>query len=107
MKSFYYHILFVFLAVLFSACKQKSEICECFETRLEIKQLIKDAENPSALIETERYKDLKARKSNCLTNIEPGYFEEKELHRNGRNDKEFLLEELGHCKAVRELLEME
>lgn len=92
------------LAFMFSACRQKSDICECFETRLAFKELIKSSDDPLELVETENYKSLKARKKECLTKIEPTYFEENNIQRNGRNDKEFLLDELDDCQAVKELL---
>lgn len=93
-----------FLVLSSLSCERKSEICECFEIRLELKNLISSSKNNSDLTETEEYKLLKERKTECLLTIEPRYFEENGLVRKGRSDKEFLLEEIGDCDAVRELL---
>lgn len=107
MKSLILLIPMVLLTFLYSACNHKTEICDCFETRLEIKKMIKDSDNPEELIETEEYKRLSAKKKECLTHIEPAYFEENDVQRNGRDDKEFLLEEIEDCPAVKKLLGVE
>ena len=103
--------LFIFLFFTTSSCEtkdeKKTEICDCFKIRLEIKKMIETADNAFGLIETEKYKSLSEKKEKCFNIIEPQYFEEREVYRNGRNEKEFLLDELGDCKAVRELLEVE
>ncbi len=104
MKKICYQFLILFVAIGFSGCSQQTEICDCFKIRLEIKKLIKTSEDSSILAETEKYKILKIKKKECQLKIEPAYFEEKQIKRNGRNDKEFLLEELGDCEAVKELL---
>ncbi|HLV42218.1 MAG TPA: hypothetical protein VKY37_08065 [Brumimicrobium sp.] len=87
-----------------SAHKKEREVCECFEVRLEIKKMIESADDDFGLVESERYKVLSAKKEECFNSIEPQYFEEKEAFRNGKNEKEFLLEELSDCEAVKELL---
>lgn len=103
MKIFNFQLLILLTAFVFSACKQQTEICDCFETRLAIKNLIKSSEDPSILEENEEFQLLKARKHECLIKIEPAYFEERQIERNGRDDKAFLLEEVGDCPAVKEL----
>lgn len=93
----------VFTSILLSCSTEP--ICECFETRLEIKQLIRSANgNHAELKASEEYKELKQKKEDCKTKIEPEYFEKSKIKRNGRSDKEFLMEELGEsCDAVKEL----
>ena len=66
--------------------------------------MIEAADDNSGLVESERFKILSEKKEVCFNTIEPQYFEGKEAHRNGRDEKEFLLDELGDCQAVRELL---
>lgn len=68
--------------------------------------MIKNTEDSDNLIGNEEFEMLNSKKKECLTQIEPAYFEENQIQRNGRDDREFLLEELGDCKAVRELLEV-
>jgi hypothetical protein len=104
LESGFIGMLILLLVFSSSSCEEKNEICECFKTRLEIKNLIKASKNTSALVEIEKYKLLKIKKEACLTTIEPRYFEENGIERRGRSDREFLLEELGDCDAVRALL---
>ena len=88
-------------ALFLFSCKHSEPICECFETRLEIKKLI---QSPNGDTNSEEYKKLKLKKEECKTKIEPAYFEENSIKRNGRGDREFLMDELGgSCAAVREL----
>ena len=90
-------------SILFSCTTEP--ICECFETRLEIKQLLRSANGNYAEVQaSEDYKELKQKKKDCQTKIEPEYFEKNEIKRDGRSDKEFLMEELGEsCDAVKKL----
>lgn len=100
-------LLFILISLTFSCestDKKAREICECFEIRLEIKKMIDIADEDFGLVESERFKTLSEKKEECFNRIEPQYFEEKEAYRNGKDEKEFLLEELGDCEAVRELL---
>lgn len=92
------------LSLSVSSCNQQTEICTCFETRLAIKNMLKKADNPKVIIKTNEYKMLERKKKKCLMTIEPAYFEKKGSKRNGRSDRAFLLEELGECDAVKELL---
>lgn len=107
MKKIAVHFLFLVLSILIVGCNYKMEICECFELRLKVKNLMKEAENDSILEESEEFKNLINQKKECLTKIEPAYFEEKNIQRNGRNEEEFLLEELSDCQAVKDLLSVE
>nr|WP_299206259.1 hypothetical protein [uncultured Brumimicrobium sp.] len=93
----------LFSVFLFSSCENKSDICECFEVRLAIKNLLKSVDQNKDATQSEEYEALKAKKTECMLTIEPQYFEEKGLERKGRSDKEFLLEELPDCKAVKTL----
>src|SRR5690554_7912799 len=104
MKLYFVSLILLTLILANASCELKSEICECFETRLEIKKLLKSSEKIIDLSKSEEYKKLIARKEKCMTTIEPNYFSEKGIERKGRGDKEFLLDELGDCQAVRELL---
>ncbi|WP_159038584.1 hypothetical protein [Brumimicrobium mesophilum] len=65
---------------------------------------MKEAENDSILEESEEFKGLIDQKKECLTKIEPAYFEENNIQRNGRNEEEFLRVELSDCQAVKDLL---
>ena len=90
-------------SILFSCTTEP--ICECFETRLKIKELLRSANGDYASVQTsEEYKELKKKKKDCKNKIEPEYFEKNETERKGRSDKEFLMEELGEsCDAVKKL----
>lgn len=107
MKKKNIQLIAILLVISLSGCNQKTEICECFELRLKMKKMTKESENPNLLAETEEFKVLSDKKKECLTKIEPAYFEEKNIERHGRDDKEFLLEELSECQAVKELLSTE
>ncbi|MFT6280505.1 MAG: hypothetical protein ACJA0U_000625 [Salibacteraceae bacterium] len=87
------------------SCTNSEPICECFETRLEIKELLSSSNGDyEKVTNSEEYKKLKEKKEECKTKIEPEYFQKNEIKRNGRSDKEFLMEELGgNCDAVKEL----
>ena len=53
---------------------------------------------------SEEYKNLKLKKKECQTKIEPEYFQKNGIERKGRGDKKFLMAELGDsCDAVKKL----
>lgn len=96
-------VISAFTLILFSCTTEP--ICECFETRLKIKELLRSADGDYASVQaSEEYKELKKKKKNCKNKIEPEYFEKNKIERKGRSDKEFLMEELGEsCDAVKKL----
>lgn len=97
----------LFLLLLFyvlSACS-RDPVCECFENRLAIKKLIHSANDEDDVFNSKEYKDLKTKKIKCRDKIEPEYFKEHNIERNGRGDKQFLMEEFGDCEAVVDLIE--
>ncbi len=93
------------LILYLSGGSNSEPICDCFENRLKIKELL-SLENGdlNEIINSEEYKKLKIKKAECQNKIEPEYFEKKNISRNGRSDRQFLLEELGDCDAVKKLL---
>ena len=93
------------ITLLLSSCSNSEPICECFETRLQIKEMLRSADGDyDSVTNSEEYKNLKLKKEECKTKIEPEYFQKNEIERNGRSDKEFLMEELGgSCDAVKKL----
>lgn len=107
MKPHFIALLFLLFILSSSSCTVKNEICECFEIRLAIKNILENPDRTFDHTQTEAYKNLKSKKEECLTTTEPNYFKNKGLERNGRGDREFLLDELGDCEAVRKLLELE
>ncbi len=90
-------------SILFSCTTEP--ICECYETRLKIKELLRSADgNYTSVQSSDEYKELKKKKKDCKNKIEPQYFENNKIERKGRSDREFLMEELGEsCEAVKKL----
>ena len=84
-------------------------VCDCFENRLALKKLLNSAngdfDKRKRIQNTQEYKDLKAKKIECRDKIEPEYFKEHKIERNGRGDKQFLMEVFGDCEAVVDLME--
>lgn len=109
-----------FLSFLFfNSCKESNTVCDCFETRLKVKQFVtkkmaekrkqadfdvnKIFEYSEEFYNDEEYLELRKQKVNCRDKIEPEYFKENNIDRKGRSDKEFLLEEFSDCEALKEL----
>ena len=95
---------FLFILFIVSSCSS-DPVCDCFEKRLALKKLIHSAEKGDDVYNSKEYKDLKAKKIECRDKIEPEYFKEHNIERNGRGDKRFLMEEFGDCEAVVDLIE--
>lgn len=95
------------LALYLTSCSKSEPICDCFENRLKIKELLSSANGDSnkmnEITNSEEYNELIVKKEECKSKIEPEYFEKNNINRNGRSDKQFLLEELGDCDAVQKL----
>jgi hypothetical protein len=98
---------FFALTFVFFSCTKSEPICECFENRLEIKKLLGtakgDVDKIMEISNSEEFKEMTKKKEECRTKTEPDYFKSKDIERNGRSDKQFLLDELGDCDAVKEL----
>lgn len=101
------NIPFLVVLILVSACSESNPVCECFEVRQEIKDMLGEANGDlnklSEVSSSEAYKELRKKKKECRETIEPEYFEANNIERNGRSDKQFLLEEFPDCDAIKEL----
>ena len=108
MNPFFAVIQVLLLFFVLSSCSS-DPVCDCFEKRLALKKLLNssngDFDKLKRIKNTQEYKDLKAKKTECRDVIEPEYFKEHNIERNGRGDKQFLMEEFGDCDAVVDLME--
>ena len=108
MNPFFKVIQVLLFFFMLSSCTS-DPVCDCFENRLALKKLLNSAngdfDKRKRIQNTQEYKDLKAKKIECRDKIEPEYFKEHKIERNGRGDKQFLMEEFGDCEAVVDLME--
>ncbi len=98
-------LIFAILVISLSSCSS-SPICECFEVRLEIKNMYQEVDGIEAtfkMTQTQEYKDLKAKKKECKNVIEPEFFDK--VKTEYKNEEDLLRGELGDCEAVMELLD--